>query len=746
MNVLSFKKISIIVPTLNEGENILQLVTTIHKSLTASQISYEIIFIDDHSTDKTVDTIEKLQKKYPLTVYTKVGKKGKAQSLLEGFSYARYPYISFIDADLQYPPSAIPAMLQSLIETNVDVIVANRSTKQTASLRNIISSSFQFIFARLLHNFSYDVQSGLKLFKTEILQKVRLQPTAWGFDLEFLVKARDAGYKIGSFDILFQKRHFGSSKVNIIPTAFSLGVNAIKLKFRSTDYIQFKDEQKMPNEKGIYIRGKKYVNYSELAIHESATYVLNIKQKILLLLSTFLVVFAFMHDWHITIVVCISLLTLLYFIDLFFNLYIVMKSYFSENEIHITPQSLTKVAKDQLPLYTILCPMYKEANVIPQFIQAMDKLDYPREKLQIMFLLEEDDSESIDLLQNYQLPAWYEIHILANSQPKTKPKALNYGLAMAQGTYLVIYDTEDVPDPLQLKKVVLAFAKAKDNTICMQAKLNFYNPYQNLLTIFFTLEYSLWFDLILTGLQSMYALIPLGGTSNHFKTEALRKLNGWDAFNVTEDADLGIRIMKQGYKTAIVNSYTMEEANSDVANWFRQRSRWVKGYMQTYLVHMRSPQSFFKGKNKAEFFTFQIIIGGKILSLLINPLMWAITIIYFAYTAHVGLFIRSFFLPPILYIAVISLVVGNSLYIYYYMLGVAKRKQWDLVPFALLVPLYWLAMSLAALLALWELGFKPHHWQKTKHGLHINKTMSFYERFIGSIKKSWTVVPQSSVN
>jgi glycosyltransferase involved in cell wall biosynthesis/O-antigen/teichoic acid export membrane protein len=312
--------------------------------------------------------------------------------------------------------------------------------------------------------------------------------------------------------------------------------------------------------------------------------------------------------------------------------------------------------------------------------------------------------------------------VVPHSYPKTKPKAMNYGLQYATGEYLVIYDAEDVPESAQLKKAVLAFKKLPENVVCVQAKLNFYNPNQNLLTRLFTAEYSLWFDLVLTGLQSLNGPIPLGGTSNHFRTKDLHLLKGWDAFNVTEDCDLGLRLFKRGYRTAIVESTTLEEANSDLRNWYNQRSRWIKGYIQTYLVHMRRPGEFFDDLKRPHVITFQLNVGGKILSMFINPIMWLITIVYFVFRSQVGPFIESFFPSFILYLGVFSFVVGNFLYLYYYLIGCAKRGQFGLIKYALLVPFYWLGMSVAAWRAVYEIMVKPHYWAKTVHGLHLGGT------------------------
>ncbi len=261
----------------------------------------------------------------------------------------------------------------------------------------------------------------------------------------------------------------------------------------------------------------------------------------------------------------------------------------------------------------------------------------------------------------------------------------------------------------------------------MQAKLNYYNPNQNLLTKLFTAEYSLWFDVILTGLQSINTTIPLGGTSNHFRAYALRELKGWDPFNVTEDCDLGARIFKKGYKTAIIDSTTLEEANSNVYNWLRQRSRWIKGYIQTYFVHMRNPINFIRNHG-LHAFIFQLVIGARISFVIINPFLWLMTFSYFLLNQYTGQAIEALYPTPVFYIAVISLVVGNFMYVYNYMIGCANRSQWSLIKYVYLVPIYWSLASLAAVVAFYQLIVKPHYWEKTIHGFHLNLNLSKEEQ------------------
>jgi cellulose synthase/poly-beta-1,6-N-acetylglucosamine synthase-like glycosyltransferase len=468
---------------------------------------------------------------------------------------------------------------------------------------------------------------------------------------------------------------------------------------------------------GFHYKGQEFVHHSTLHHSQSSFHRVSTAQLIVILLLSSLVVMALSMNWHTTVVTLVAAITFLYFSDLLFNFYLIYRSFVKPIEIQVSTDEIAKVTN--WPRYTIMCPLYKEWQVVPQFVEAMSKLTYPKDKLQIMFLLEADDEETITHVKKFNLPSYFDVIVVPDSKPKTKPKACNYGLKKATGEYITIYDAEDVPDILQLKKVIVGFAKSEEDVICIQAKLNFYNPHQNLLTRVFTAEYSLWFDLVLTGLQSINAPIPLGGTSNHFKLKNILHLKGWDSFNVTEDCDLGMRLVKNNYKTALINSITLEEANSDLSNWFWQRTRWIKGYMQTYLVHMRKPQEFVSTNWNIHLLTFQLVVGGKVLSMFINPFMWITTLLYFLYRFEIGNFIESFFPQPVLYMGVFSLLVGNFLYAYYYMIGCAKHGHFGLVKYVFLVPFYWLAMSAAAWVALYKLFVEPHHWSKTKHGLHL---------------------------
>ena len=214
------------------------------------------------------------------------------------------------------------------------------------------------------------------------------------------------------------------------------------------------------------------------------------------------------------------------------------------------------VPDTDLPLYTVLVPAFGEANVIAELIEHLGELDYPRDRLEVLLLLEEVDRPTIDAALQAGMPPFFRIVVVPDGEPRTKPKACNVGLGFARGEFLVIFDAEDRPDPDQLRKAVAMFRAGGPELVCLQGRLNYHNWDENLLTRFFTLEYSHWFDLMLEGLAGLRLPLPLGGTSNHFRTETLRDLGAWDPHNVTEDADLGLRAAAKGYRVQTLDSTT----------------------------------------------------------------------------------------------------------------------------------------------------------------------------------------------
>ena len=367
-----------------------------------------------------------------------------------------------------------------------------------------------------------------------------------------------------------------------------------------------------------------------------------------------------------------------------------------------------------LPIYSILVPVYKEPEVVPRLLKALSRIDYPREKLDVLLLMEDDDSETIASAKAAKPPSLFRFIRVPESLPRTKPKACNYGLPFCRGEYVTIYDAEDIPEPDQLKKAVAAFRSDGDDLICIQARLNYFNSHENYLTGMFTLEYTYWFDYLLPGLDRYDLPIPLGGTSNHFRLDKLLELGAWDPYNVTEDADLGIRASARGYRVGVINSTTYEEANKKLGNWLRQRSRWIKGYMQTWLVHNRNPLGLLRKLGLKDWLSYQFFIGGTVWVFLINPIMWSLFLIWLFFDPA---WLSQLFYGWVWEIAMFSLVVGNLSVIVLNLLASVRRSRDRLLLYSFTNPLYWVLHSIAAYIALYQLIRKPFYWEKTTHGL-----------------------------
>ena len=447
--------------------------------------------------------------------------------------------------------------------------------------------------------------------------------------------------------------------------------------------------------------------------HSAQTVITEQQKQVIFLLLMVLAVSVYFVPLTSVILLNAALNFFLFFAFLF-RIMLCWGSWSDDFGMAISDQEVGCLRDSELPVYTVLVPMYHEAEVLPILASALRKMDYPSSKLDIKLVLEENDFETIAAAKAMALDATFEIIRVPHSLPKTKPKACNYALRLARGKYLTIYDAEDKPEPNQLKKAVIAFRRRGKKTACVQARLNYYNAEENWLTRMFSLEYSLWFDIFLPALERWSVPIPLGGTSNHFDLEKLREVGAWDPFNVTEDADLGLRFAAMGYHVAVVDSITYEEANSHLGNWTRQRSRWIKGYIQTWLVNMRHPIRLFRRVGLRGFCSLQLFVGATFISGLAYPLMLVPFLLWMSFHWQ-GL--PPLFPPTVLLIGWLNLAVGNSCMILLSMLAATKRKNYWLLPSALLMPIYWLLQALAAYKALFQLIVRPFYWEKTVHGI-----------------------------
>lgn len=378
------------------------------------------------------------------------------------------------------------------------------------------------------------------------------------------------------------------------------------------------------------------------------------------------------------------------------------------------PASAQPVPLPRLPVVSVMVALYREADIAPRLVRRLGLLDYPRDLLDILLVVEEEDHLTRNALALADLPGWMRIIVVPGGRLKTKPRALNHALGACRGAIVGVYDAEDAPAPDQLRRVVARFQQRGPQVACLQGVLDFYNPRTNWLSRCFTMEYAAWFRLLLPGLERIGFPIPLGGTTLFFRRDALQNLGAWDAYNVTEDADLGMRLARHGFRTELIDTTTFEEANCRALPWVKQRSRWLKGYMMTYAVHMRDPALLWRQLGWWKFLAFQVFFLTTLSQFLLAPLLWMFWVMPFGVTLH-----PEFSLPPALHVIALALFALSEV-LQFVMTWAALRKTPNRMNplWGLMLHLYFPLGSLASYKAAWELVSKPFYWDKTTHGIY----------------------------
>ncbi|MFC3726769.1 glycosyltransferase family 2 protein [Neoaquamicrobium sediminum] len=366
-----------------------------------------------------------------------------------------------------------------------------------------------------------------------------------------------------------------------------------------------------------------------------------------------------------------------------------------------------------LPVYSVMVALYREREVIPQLLVALGRLQWPRSKLEIKLVCEEDDHETLAALREHKLRPCIEIITVPPGLPRTKPKALAYALPLCSGEFVTLFDAEDRPHPHQLIEAWQRFHAEDDTLACLQAPLVITNASASPLSRMFAFEYAGLFRGVLPWLAGLGTLLPLGGTSNHFRRSALVDAGGWDAYNVTEDADLGLRLKRFGYRVGVITHPTYEDGPDDLKTWLPQRVRWFKGWAQTWLVHMRSPHTLWKDLGPLSFLLMQVLFLGMLVSALVHP-VFLLTILYvIAKLAWVGSMQNLEIV--LVTIGFVNILAGYAAFVAIGMATLTLKEKVGLVSIALQTPFHWMRLSLAAWLALWEIYRRPHHWNKTQH-------------------------------
>ncbi len=366
----------------------------------------------------------------------------------------------------------------------------------------------------------------------------------------------------------------------------------------------------------------------------------------------------------------------------------------------------------RLPVVSVIVALYREADIAPRLVRRLGRIDYPREHLDLILAVEEDDIQTRAALARSGLPAWMRIIVVPHGTLKTKPRALNYALDFCRGSLVGIYDAEDAPEPGQIHAIVDRFHQRGPQVACLQGILDFYNPRSNWMARCFTMEYAAWFRVILPGLDRLGLPIPLGGTTLFFRRAALEELGGWDAHNVTEDADLGMRLYRHGYRTELIDTVTEEEANCRALPWVKQRSRWIKGYMMTWRVHMRDPVRLWRDLGPKGFAGFQILFLGSLTHALLGPLLLSFWIVSLGLPHPV-----ADALPAAAFLALIGVfLLSEALNLTLGFVALRRTRHGFHPAWLLTLNAYHPLATLAAYKALWEMVWRPFYWDKTRHG------------------------------
>ncbi len=373
---------------------------------------------------------------------------------------------------------------------------------------------------------------------------------------------------------------------------------------------------------------------------------------------------------------------------------------------------------DVVPVISLLVPLYREGAMLVPLLERLDRLDYPRDRLDLCLIVEACDTETRAALSSRSLPGWAQIVVVPTGRLRTKPRALNYALPFARGSIIGIYDAEDAPAVDQLRQVVARFATSDRRTGCLQGVLDYYNARSNWIARCFTLEYASWFRVILPGLERLGLVVPLGGTTLFLRRHAIEAVGGWDAHNVTEDADLGVRLARHGFRTELIDSVTLEEANARPWPWIRQRSRWLKGYAMSWGVAMHDPGRLWRELGAWRFLGVQVLFLGTLAQFALAPVLWSFWLVILGMPHPMSPWLRSEILWGL------ALVFALSECVSWVIAALAARRAGQpwLALWAPMLQVYFPLATIAVWRALWQVLRRPFLWEKTRHGV-FNPTM-----------------------
>lgn len=707
-------KVSVIVPCANDRRWLPGCFERIEAALKETEFLYEILVVDDHSRDGTAAYVRSQESARPVRFIEKRGQKGRAISIKEGLDVATGGLIVLLDPDLRCPPEAFLNLVRRL--TVDDVVVANREKYPFFAYR-VFSRVYRWIVGVLLLSVDVDVRSGLKLFRRSLMHELRFAPefdSRIGFDAFLLYHAKRSNWALETVSVPYTRPMFHHGVWGAVSSRVSLVVGAVNIRFSQIFRWLFPFLYP-PQPQEYFEAGFTNINdYLFLAPEQSAKGHLT-REVYFLIFYVFLFIFVYFHfiylftgnsfAWSLFFHIAIVQLALI-----IFKLYVVWITF------RLPPQPPRMLTPDEmldLPMISIILPVYKEKEIIPQLCRRMAEMRYPIDKLDFIFIFESGDDETIQAFLDHEKPAHFKGLVSPDVKPKTKPKALNVALRETKGEFLVIFDAETLPEPDQFMKAMSAFRS--DPTLdYIHSRIDVYNPGVNWITKSYAAEFSFFYNFFLPGLATVRSPTPISGHSVYFRREQLIKVGGWDAYNLAEDCDIGIRMFRNGYKSAsVIDSYSWEQSTSSIGDWLKQRTRWMQGFVQTSMVNLRFPALLWKDLGGLRnFLMFMFHVPGGVFLNGLNLVQWCILVFwYFTRDPNV----QSIFSGVLLYISFSSFIVANSLFTYFNLLGLLYRRYYALVPTALGSMFYWLMLSFATARAILRFFRQESTWDKTNH-------------------------------
>lgn len=706
--------VSVIVPSSNDRRWLPDCLDRVESALRATEFSYEILVVDDRSRDGTAEYVRSQEGKRPVRFIEKKGPKGRAISIKEGLDQSTGGLVVLLDPDLRCSSDSFVELLRRLASS--DVVVASRQQYPFMAYR-LFSRMYRWLVGGVLLSVDADVRSGLKLFRRSLMHSLRFAPEfdqRFGFDAFLLFHAKRSKWKVETVTVAYTRPMFHHGVWGAVSSRVSLAVGALRIRFVGI-VRWFFPFLYPPQPQEYFEAGFTNINdYLFLAPEQSAKGHLT-REVYFLIFYFFAFIIAYFgvimlltgktFAWSMFFHIAVIQLALI-----IFKLYVVWITFRLPPQ---PPRMLIDEELADLPTISIILPVYKEKEIVKQLCDRMKLMRYPADKLDFIFIFESGDEETQQAFLDYGPPPHFRGLVSPDVQPKTKPKALNVALRETKGEFLVIFDAETLPEPDQFLKAMSAFRN--DPTLdYIHGRIDVYNPDVNWITKSYAAEFSFFYNFFLPGLATVHSPTPISGHSVYFRREQIIKVGGWDAYNLAEDCDIGIRMFRNGYKNAtVMDSYSWEQSTTTMRDWLKQRTRWMQGFVQTSMVNLRFPALLWKDLGGLRnFLMFMFHVPGGVFLNGLNLVQWCILAFwYFTRDPNV----QSVFSGTLLYISFSSFIVANFLFTYFNLLGLFYRRYYALVPTALASMFYWLMLSFATARAILRFFRQESTWDKTYH-------------------------------